>query len=301
MKIHISESTNSFLEKKSYKVVERGKIEIKGKGEMKTYFVLSRFDKRGKEVKCTLMDVFEVMNEKARVHTTDIREDVENNINPKNSLHSESDDAKSICSRGYSPITMEDVRKSMTSLKSKSQLNILSPLPLLHDAIPEKSRTEQSGTFKLNNSEKLASDLKNKTKQKENENTERGDACSSKNIDSQKRIKESANKIISKNNEMHEKERKDKESNSVKSIRSNATGNISLGTNIVKRVENNNDKILKNPPKPNSISSHGSHISLKDKANTATFITPRKPYQQRYGDIGEYAFNFREFKIISKF
>lgn len=38
MKIHISQMTKKMLPKK-YSVVERGEIEIKGKGSMKTYWL----------------------------------------------------------------------------------------------------------------------------------------------------------------------------------------------------------------------------------------------------------------------
>jgi hypothetical protein len=276
MKIHISESTKSFLEKRSYKVVERGKIEIKGKGEMKTYFVLSRFDKRGNEVKCSLMDVFEDMNEKARAHST---EAIENNTDGVKT--SELDDVKSIGSRGYSPVTMEDVRKSMTSLKNKSQVNILSPLPLLDEATTRNIVSEKSGKSKSTNSEKIVAEKKNDTKR--NENKESSNIASSKNEDSIKTMQLSANKVIARNNEMHEKER-----NSVKSVRSNATANISLGANIVKRAESNDNKIVQNTPKSRqTIQSYDSDNSLKDKANSTALITPRKPHQQHYADIGE--------------
>lgn len=59
MKIHISHTTKQLLETKPYKMVERGKLEIKGKGEMKTYFVLSKLDEDGRSIKCPFMEVFE--------------------------------------------------------------------------------------------------------------------------------------------------------------------------------------------------------------------------------------------------
>ena len=60
MKIHISQSTKSLIDlKKSYKIVERGKIEVKGKGEMKTYFVLCKLDTRGESIDCSYMNVYE--------------------------------------------------------------------------------------------------------------------------------------------------------------------------------------------------------------------------------------------------
>jgi hypothetical protein len=33
MRIHISQSTKTFLKEKNYKIVERGKLEVKGKGK----------------------------------------------------------------------------------------------------------------------------------------------------------------------------------------------------------------------------------------------------------------------------
>lgn len=73
MKIHISHSTKVLLESAPYHVVERGKIEIKGKGEMKTYFVLYKVDMHGNPIKSKFMEVLEkysknkaVTNEAAR-------------------------------------------------------------------------------------------------------------------------------------------------------------------------------------------------------------------------------------------
>lgn len=59
MKIHISQSTKVLLTNKRYRIVERGKIEIKGKGEMKTYFVQSKLDEDGKSIKCPFMEIYE--------------------------------------------------------------------------------------------------------------------------------------------------------------------------------------------------------------------------------------------------
>jgi hypothetical protein len=59
MKIHISETTKSHLPNKNYKIVERGKIEVKGKGDMKTYFVLCKIDDDGRSIKCPFMEAYE--------------------------------------------------------------------------------------------------------------------------------------------------------------------------------------------------------------------------------------------------
>ena len=50
MKIHVSENTKNLLKSTKYKLRERGKMQVKGKGEMKTYFVLARLDERGQEI-----------------------------------------------------------------------------------------------------------------------------------------------------------------------------------------------------------------------------------------------------------
>ena len=59
MKIHISEYTKSLLPPTAYDIVERGKIEVKGKGEMKTYFVLGKFNPDGTPIICPFMQILE--------------------------------------------------------------------------------------------------------------------------------------------------------------------------------------------------------------------------------------------------
>ena len=59
MKIHVSESTKSLLKSTKYSMTERGKMQIKGKGEMKTYFVLARLDERGQEIKAKYEETLE--------------------------------------------------------------------------------------------------------------------------------------------------------------------------------------------------------------------------------------------------
>lgn len=70
MKIHISQSTKAFIQGK-YKIVERGKLEVKGKGEMKTFFVLAKLDADGKSIKCPFTEVIE---EYQRKHGVDLNE-----------------------------------------------------------------------------------------------------------------------------------------------------------------------------------------------------------------------------------
>ena len=51
MKIHISESTKCILKYNFYEIIERGTLEIKGKGTMKTYFVEAKLDEKGDPIK----------------------------------------------------------------------------------------------------------------------------------------------------------------------------------------------------------------------------------------------------------
>jgi hypothetical protein len=64
MRIHISESTRLLIEDQPYEIVERGKICVKGKGEMKTYFVLNRFNAKGQPVVCPFMEIFQEQKNK---------------------------------------------------------------------------------------------------------------------------------------------------------------------------------------------------------------------------------------------
>ena len=57
MKIHISEETRILLPENNYSIVERGKIEVKGKGTMKTYFVLNKKKENGEAVICPFMSL----------------------------------------------------------------------------------------------------------------------------------------------------------------------------------------------------------------------------------------------------
>ena len=59
MKIHISEYTKSLLPNHSYDIIERGKIEVKGKGEMKTYFVIGKVDQDGNPIVCPFQKIME--------------------------------------------------------------------------------------------------------------------------------------------------------------------------------------------------------------------------------------------------
>ncbi len=59
MKIHLSHSTMTLLNANKYVLVERGKMQVKGKGEMKTYFCLAKKDERGKQIRCPFEDILE--------------------------------------------------------------------------------------------------------------------------------------------------------------------------------------------------------------------------------------------------
>ena len=52
------------MDKKKYKVVERGTLEIKGKGDMKTYFVTNKLDEDGKSIDAQYLSAFEEFNSK---------------------------------------------------------------------------------------------------------------------------------------------------------------------------------------------------------------------------------------------
>ncbi len=59
MKVHISETTKQALPPNRYRVVEHGKIEVKGQGELKTHFVQCKMDEDGKSIKCPFMEVYQ--------------------------------------------------------------------------------------------------------------------------------------------------------------------------------------------------------------------------------------------------
>jgi hypothetical protein len=59
MKIHVSEHTKLLLNERHYDIVERGKIEVKGKGEMKTYFITGKVGEDGKPIVCPFIQILE--------------------------------------------------------------------------------------------------------------------------------------------------------------------------------------------------------------------------------------------------
>ena len=118
MKIHISESTKSQIETFPYKIVERGKVEIKGKGEMKTYFILCKLDKQGNPIKLN----FEMIESNA-------------NLNKEQAPVEED--------RGYSPVTMDEVRKSRISLRKMVDEASNEPEPI-KVLVPEPIKQKQA-------------------------------------------------------------------------------------------------------------------------------------------------------------
>lgn len=59
MKIHLSGSTMALMNTAKYALVERGKMQVKGKGEMKTYFCLARKDAKGEQIRCAFEDILD--------------------------------------------------------------------------------------------------------------------------------------------------------------------------------------------------------------------------------------------------
>ena len=59
MKIHISETTKKELDEYPYQVKFRGEITVKGKGSMKTYWLLGRDDNPRKGPKCPFQKLME--------------------------------------------------------------------------------------------------------------------------------------------------------------------------------------------------------------------------------------------------
>lgn len=104
MKIHISETTRQFLPD-NYKVVERGEIEVKGKGSMKTYWLDYRENRR------TLAQAAaDVTANKSPVKAIEYNHDRRMSM-PQYMLHNKSAEHSSDERRVYSPITFEDVAR----------------------------------------------------------------------------------------------------------------------------------------------------------------------------------------------
>lgn len=129
MKIHISETTRSHLPA-NYKVSERGEIEVKGKGSMKTYWLDFR------ENRSSLSQTLEIANEmngspvKAVEYNYDRRMSM-----PQYMLHNKAENSVEE-RRVYSPVTFEEVAK-------RSIIN--SPVRNIFSARGRVSRSNSTG------------------------------------------------------------------------------------------------------------------------------------------------------------
>lgn len=103
MKIHISESTKKFLPA-NYKVTERGEIEVKGKGSMKTYWLEFR-EKRGSPQHPPDNTFDPLTPVKAIEYNYDRRMSM-----PQYMLHNKTENSVDE-RRVYSPVTFEEVAK----------------------------------------------------------------------------------------------------------------------------------------------------------------------------------------------
>lgn len=103
MKIHISQTTRSFLPT-NYKVTERGEIEVKGKGSMKTYWLDFR-EKRSSLTQATVEPVEVHSPVKAIEYNYDRRMSM-----PQYMLHNKAENNVEE-RRVYSPVTFEEVAK----------------------------------------------------------------------------------------------------------------------------------------------------------------------------------------------
>lgn len=104
MKIHISESTKKFLPA-NYKVSERGEIEVKGKGSMKTYWLEFR-ENRGSPQHHPLENS---INPKSPVKAIEYNYDRRMSM-PQYMLHNKAENSVEE-RRVYSPVTFEEVAK----------------------------------------------------------------------------------------------------------------------------------------------------------------------------------------------
>lgn len=142
MKIHISETTQSFLPD-NYKVSERGEIEVKGKGSMKTYWLEYRENRIS--VSQTLLETNDAHSPmKAIEFNQDRRMSM-----PQYMLHNKTENSLEE-RRVYSPVTFEDVAK-------RSVIN--SPVRNLFSARGRTSRSNSTGHAYLQSPSDVFGDL----------------------------------------------------------------------------------------------------------------------------------------------
>jgi guanylate cyclase, other len=139
MKIHISESTKKFLPA-NYKVSERGEIEVKGKGSMKTYWLDFR-EKRNSPVDNAAALSSPV---KAIEYNYDRRMSM-----PQYMLHNKAENSVDE-RRVYSPVTFEDVAK-------RSVIN--SPVRNIFSSHGRVSRSNSTGHAYLKSPSDVFGDL----------------------------------------------------------------------------------------------------------------------------------------------
>jgi guanylate cyclase, other len=139
MKIHISESTKKFLPT-NYKVTERGEIEVKGKGTMKTYWL----DYREKRASVLENAIGASSPVKAIEYNYDRRMSM-----PQYMLHNKADNSVEE-RRVYSPVTFEDVAK-------RSVIN--SPVRNIFSSHGRVSRSNSTGHANLKSPSDVFGDL----------------------------------------------------------------------------------------------------------------------------------------------
>lgn len=144
MKIHISESTRNALPS-NYKCAERGEIEVKGKGNMKTYWLEFR------ENRTSLAKSPEKKKEKELLSPV---KSVEYNYDrrmsmPQYMLHNKAENSAEE-RRVYSPVTFEDVAK-------RSIIN--SPVRNIFSARGRQSRSNSTGHAHLKSPSDVFGDL----------------------------------------------------------------------------------------------------------------------------------------------
>lgn len=144
MKIHISETTRNFLSD-AYKVAERGEIEVKGKGSMKTYWLEYRENRPS--VSQTLEPTNNVNHSpvKAIEYNFDRRMSM-----PQYMLHNKAESSSAEERRVYSPVTFEDVAK-------RSVIN--SPVRNIFSARGRTSRSNSTGHAYLQSPSDVFGDL----------------------------------------------------------------------------------------------------------------------------------------------
>lgn len=143
MKIHISETTRSFLSS-AYRVSERGEIEVKGKGSMKTYWL--EFRENRSSVNQPLEHVVE--NDSSPMKAIEYNYDRRMSM-PQYMLHNKADSTVEE-RRVYSPVTFEDVAK-------RSIIN--SPVRNLFSGRGRTSRSNSTGHAYLQSPSDVFGDL----------------------------------------------------------------------------------------------------------------------------------------------